>query len=86
MGRRTILLLIIFGIFSFIFVPYPTKGEKKTDLIFDFEIIGYNGSVGLVGVPMALLSPNYTGMKEVTPPSYSLVEGQSYEFLVDSSP
>ena len=136
MGRKKIIIILIafsIGIASIIIMPYSTKGEQEENEIFSFEIIGYNGSAGLVGVPTPPIPQNYTGtiveadtysydelifrityngldkcritkillwqeipyngeeinytgVKDVTPPSYSLEKDQFYEFLVDSGP
>ena len=119
------------GITSNIFFIHKTKARINTETVFEFEIIGYNGSVGLVGIPLppdynGTIIPegdtysydqlifrityrgttkctitkillwqeftyygseyNYTGVKDVEPPGYSLKRDQSYEFLVDSGP
>ena len=59
------------GIGSIVVIPHSTKGEQKENEIFTFEIIGYNGSEGMVGYPTPPIPPNYTG---------TIVEADTYGY------
>lgn len=52
MRRKNIVIIIFIGINIIIYFPCQTKADMRTESVFDFEIIGFNGSVGLVGIPI----------------------------------
>jgi hypothetical protein len=72
--RKKIIILLLavsIGIEIMVIDTSSTKGVQKEDDRFKFEIIGYSGSEGMVGVPSPPIPPNYTG---------TIVEADTYSY------